>query len=134
MFKLIKILNSGTNVPEPQILSKTLTSKLKAGVAVKMSVGKATACAATEKPSYIVLKTPEDSQSKVLCHAVNENMLFETFINADPSALSVGDKVTIGNDSDNLPGCVSATTTSGVATIVDLLDAKAPGDKIIVKF
>lgn len=134
MFKVIKILNSGVNVPEPHIVTKTLSANFKRGIAFKLSGGKAVACSATEKPKYIALEEPAETQTRMLCHAVNENMLFETYINADPSALSVGDTVTIGMDSNNLPGCVTATTASGVATIVDLCGAKAAGDKVVVKF
>ena len=134
MFKLIKILNSGVNVPENTVLEKPVSLKINCGSAIAIADGYASVCPATTKPTHIAVQTTKDGSKTVLCHAVNENMLFETTVKAVPTALSIGDKVTLANDDDNCASHVSSTLTGGVATIVDLMGASAIGDKITVKF
>lgn len=134
MFKLIKIQNSGVNVPEPQYLEKNESFKIKAGDALVIENGLAAACPVTVAPTYIAMASSKDGDAKIAAFAVNENMLFETTVNADPTSLTVGQKVTLGKDSDNATTQVTATTTSGVATVVDLMSAAKSGDKITVKF
>ena len=134
MFKLIKIQNSGVNVPEPIKLKKPASLKIKAGDALVIENGYASACPATSTPTHIAFTDGKNNDYNAVAYAINENMLFETTVGADPSALTVGQKVTIGKDSDNGSSYVTATTSSGVATIVDLMDAVKSGDKVTVKF
>ena len=57
--------------------------------------------------------------------------MYETpVVGEAPTSLKVGQKVTISGDGTG----VTATTTDGVATIVDLLGAAAAGDFIQVRF
>ena len=134
MFKLIKIQNSGVNVPEPQKLEKPLTLTVKAGDALIIENGIAAACPLTTAPTHIAFSSGKYGDLYINAYAVNENMLFETYVNAEPTSLMLGQKVTLGKDSSNSVCCVSATTASGVATIVDLMEAESIGDKITVKF
>ena len=134
MFKLIKIQNSGVNVPEPMQLKKPASLKIKAGDALIIENGYVSACPATTVPTHIAYANGKINDYTAVAYAVNENMLFETVIKADPSSLFIGQKVTLGKDSDNGASYVTATTSSGVATIVDLMDASKSGDKITVKF
>ncbi len=133
MFKLIKIQNAGVNTPEPVKMSKG-ASKINIGSALVLNAGKVQAPAATAKPTYIALETAEAGKSEILCYEIFPNMLFETTVNASPSTLKAGDKVTLGFDGDSCASCVTATTSSGVATVAELLGASASGDKITVKF
>lgn len=130
MFKLIKILNSGVNVSETVKIKKSASLSIKRGVAITIVDGYASLTAPTVKPEYITIADSPTGKSSVMCHPVMDNMLFETTVNAAPTSLTVGSKVTISANSD----CVTATTASGVATVVELMDAKASGDKITVKF
>ena len=134
MFKLIKILNSGVNVPEISKLEKPSSLKIKRGSALILNGGLAANCSETQAPAYIAISDADNGTEEVVCHAVNSDMLFETTVNASPEALLIGNKVTLGKDSDSNICCVSATTASGVATIVDLMGAGKSGDKITVKF
>jgi hypothetical protein len=55
--------------------------------------------------------------------------VYEVPVTAAPTALKVGDKVTIHTDGLQ----VTATTTSGVITIESLNGATAVGDTIVVR-
>ena len=134
MFKLIKIQNSGVNVPEPMLLKKPSTLVVKIGEALIITDGLLAKCPATTVPTHISLSDGVYGDTKVAVFEVNSNMIFETTVNADPTLLMIGQKVTIANAPDGSATRVSATTASGVATIVDLMDAENIGDKINVKF
>lgn len=134
MFKLIKIQNSGVNVPEPMLLKKSASLVVKIGEALVITDGLLAKCPATTTPTHISLSNGEYGESEVTVFEVNSNMIFETTVNADPSMLDIGAKVTIANAPDSSATRVSATTASGVATIVDLMNAENVGDKINVKF
>ena len=134
MFKLIKIVNSGVNVPEIIKLPKSTSLTVKMGSALTLSGGNVTMCSPTSVPTHIAAEDADASKNSVFCYAVCGNMLFETVFSASPASLALGDKVTLATDSSSCTGKVSATTASGVATIVDLMNAKASGDKVTVKF
>lgn len=134
MFKLIKILNSGVNVPETVKLPKSASASIKLGSALTLIDGEVTSCSATSAPQYIAAQNAKIGEDSVLCYAVNENMIFETVFNASPDGVLLGHKVTLGTDADGATVCVTANTASGVATVTDLMGAKAAGDKVNVKF
>lgn len=134
MFKLIKIQNSGVNVPEPQKFEKSASLKIKAGDALIFENGIIAMCPATSVPTHIAFSDSKYNEYTVFAYPINSNMLFETTVGADPSSLLLGSKVTVGKDSEGSASRVTATTTSGVATIVDLMNAARVGDKITVKF
>lgn len=134
MFKLTKIINSGVNVPEPCKLAKNADTVIKAGSAVKLSDGCVTNCTATDTPTYIALENATAGSLYVTCFEVTPEMRFEVRINADPSALKIGNKVTLGIDADGSATEVTATTASGVATVTELFGTSSAGNKITVKF
>jgi hypothetical protein len=125
MFNLIKIEGGRINVFEPQILTVG-GAAVKNGEALVLNAGVLEK--ATGKPTFIALSDcAKDGQ--VAVGRVEPNQIFETTVTAAPTSLKVGQKVTI---SDGL--AVTATTTSGVAEIVDLCGATKSGDKILVRF
>ena len=134
MFKLIKILNSGVNVPEPVRLPKSETASIKLGSALVLTDGEVASCSPTAVPEYVAAQNARSGESSVLCYAVNENMIFETVFSTSPDGIALGQKVTLGTDADGAAVCVTSTTSSGVATVIDLMGAKAAGDKVNVKF
>ena len=125
MFNVKKILGARINVPEPEkhIAGTAITQ----GMALTLTGGKLVA--ATGTPTHIALGAAK-ADEEVACYAVLPAMHFEVPVNAAPTSLKEGDKVTIADGSLG----VTATTQSGVATIVDLNGAKAAGDLIMVKF
>lgn len=134
MFKLIKILNSGTNVPEPCRLPKTQSLKIKIGMPLIITDGKLAACSATDKPTHIALANATASESYAICYEISKDMYFETVSTAVPSALILGKAYTLAADSDGFMYGITATANSGVATVVDICNAKNAGDTVTVKF
>lgn len=134
MFKLIKIINSGVNVPEFTKLEKPSSLTVKMGTALVVNGGLAEVCPDGTTPTHIVAEAPKENAEEVVCYEVNGNMRFETTVNSVPTELKVGNRVSLGFDSDGCAVCVGAYNASGVATIVDLLGAKNVGDKVTVKF
>jgi len=132
MFKLIKIQNARMNVPEPEFLEVTASEAVAMGEALVLSSGKLTKCGATTKPTYIAMAalTAAASNRVIPVCRVESNQLYEVAVNATPTSLNVGDKVTLHTDGL----VVTATTTSGVAEIADKNGAAASGDKLIVRF
>ena len=135
MFKLIKILNSGVNVPEPIRLPKAQDLKIKIGSALLFSGGTITACPSDTTPTHISMEDAGTDKNTVLCHDVTPNMLFETYIYTYLQGTAVGDKVELIRDEDGMAVCVDTyATDTGVATVVDLMGSRVEGDHIIVKF
>ena len=132
MFKLIKIQNARMNVPEPEFLEATASEAITEGEALVLSSGKLTKCGATAKPAYIAMASlaAAATQRRIPVCRVESNQLYEVAVNATPTSLNVGDKVTLHTDGL----VVTATTTSGVAEIADKNGAAAAGDKLIVRF
>lgn len=91
--------------------------------------GAITKASGTTKPTYVLAyKGTVASGDIVAVNPIYKDMEFETKLSAT-GALKAGDKVTISSTSDS----VTATTTSGVATIVELTGT-ASGSTVIVKF
>lgn len=132
MFKLSKIENARMNVPEPEYLPVTTSEAVSEGEALVLSNGALTKCGATATPTYIAMgSVAADAEDReiAVCR-VEANQVYEVPVTAAPTTLKVGDKVTLHTDGLQ----VTATTTSGVATVVALNGAAAIGDLIQVRF
>ena len=134
MFKLIKIINSGVNVPEPIRMPKASGTALKAGTLLTLSEGALINCASTTAPKYVALADADAGKTEAVVAEISHDMLFETPVTDFPEGLFIGAKVTLAIDSDGAAYAVTATTASGVATIADLAGASAANDRITVKF
>lgn len=100
------------------------------GEALKAAAGAVTLCSGTTKPQYVCVGAVKDGN--VPCVRVQDYMTFETTLAVAPSggeSLKAGDKATIHTDGAQ----ITATTTSGVAEIVEL-DGTTVGSRAIVKF
>ena len=125
MFNLKKIEGGRINVFEPEMLTVG-DNDLDIGTACTLSSGKLVA--ATGKPTHVTLAKGAKG-ARIPCGRVESNQVFETTFSAAPGALNVGDKVALGSGKT-----VTATKADDGATIVDLLDAKAIGDAVLVRF
>ncbi len=134
MFKLIKIVNSGVNVPEFVTLDKPSSLTIKQGAALAIHDGLAAFCMDDETPTHICAEVTRENSDTVVCFEVNANMHFEVPLDSDPEGLSVGDLVSVSYDVDDCPVLVSPSVDVGQAVVVDLQGATAEGDKITVKF
>ena len=133
MFNLKKIENGRMNVPEPEYFDAVSGTEIQVGQALTLDGGVLKVLAAgTTKPEFISLGYVSASAAKreIPVARVNDEQVYEVPVSAAPTALKVGDKVTLTTDGLE----VTATTASGVATIVNLKGAAAAGDKLLVKF
>lgn len=126
MFECKKILNGRGNVPEPEVHTVG-SNAITAGMALNLSGG--LLVKATGAPTHIAL-ADGDANTKVACYAVLPGMIFDVPVSAAPTSLKEGVKVTVAGTGLE----VTATTTDGVATIVNLNGATKAGDIIQVKF
>ncbi len=131
MFKLLKIENARLNVPEPEYLEATEDEAIEMGEALVLSGGKLTKCGATATPTFIAMGSvaADNAKRTIAVCRIEKNQVYEVPVTAAPTALKAGDKVTLHTDGLQ----VTATTTSGVVTIVALNGATAAGDKVAVR-
>lgn len=132
MFTPVKIELGRQNVAEPAYLEVTANEAVVKGELLVLSSGKLTKCSGTTKPAYVACgaKAAGDADRVLMVNPITHADIFETTFAATPTSLVVGSKVTIHTDGAQ----VTATTTSGVATIVNMLGATASGDLVAVKF
>ena len=105
----------------------------KAGMALIQSSGKLAVATGTSKPTYIsmVEKSAAVTAGELIpVIKVDPSIIFETTNSASLADVSVGAKVTLHASSGMQ---VTATTTSGVATIVEKL-GDSIGSKVRVRF
>ena len=131
MFRLLKIENSRMNVPEPEYLDVTAGEAVDVGEALTLASGALTKCGTTTAPAYIAMgvKRADDTNRTIPVCRVEKNQVYAVPVTAVPTALKIGDKVTLYADGMQ----VTATTSGGVITVVDLCGATAIGDEIIVR-
>ena len=131
MFKLLKIENARMNVPEPVFHMATDGEEIAIGEALVLASGKLTKCGATTAPQFIAIGKvgASDANRKVAVCRVESNQVYEVPVAAAPTAIKVGDKVTIHTDGLQ----ITATTTNGVVTVENLNGASAAGDTIVVR-
>lgn len=103
------------------------------GEALVLSSGKLTKCGATAAPTFIAMGACTGAEAtagkKIPVIRVSKEIIYETALTADYSAIAAGARVTLASSGLG----ITATTTSGVAEIVDW-DGKASGDKVRVRF
>ena len=116
-----------------EYLPATGSTKPDIGLALVLSSGKLAKCTGTTKPTYICMaEYPAAVSAGTLLPviAVQPDMIFEVKNQASLNGVNVGQAVTI--HSDGLQ--ITATTSSGVATIVDKVAGTGTGNKTLVKF
>ena len=88
MFKLIKILNSGNNVPEPVRVPVMVSSTIPAGSLLFLHPdGYLEEGFEETRPKYITIETTDESSYHAICYRVTDDMVFEApLANADTAA------------------------------------------------
>ena len=103
------------------------------GEALVLNAGKLTKCGATAAPAFIAQEpctaAEATSGKEIAVLRVSKEVIYETELTAAYSGIAAGAKVTIAASGLG----ITATTTSGVAEIVDW-DGKDAGDKVRVRF
>lgn len=128
MFNYRKSSNVG-NAPEILQVAATASEAFVVGEALTISSGKVTKASGTTAPKYISAeKKTAVSGDTLSVYLVEKNQEYETEL-TEAGTLVVGTKVTISSDGTG----VTATTTSGVATVVEAEGATV-GSKVLIRF
>ena len=134
MFKLKRIISSGVNVPEPELLTVEPGLYSEAGAVLVMTEdGLLSVGNYKTKPTHVLLATVNKGDERALCYRINSDMIFETTLFGDPEYLYEGARVTLYNDTTGVMS-VTDTTDEGVATVYDMAGAKKSGDSLLVTF
>ena len=125
--------NSDGRVPPWKYLPAAGSTKPDIGLALVLSSGKLAKASGTTKPTYIcMMEAPAAVAAGTLIPVieVQPDMIFEVKNQASLNGVNIGQAVTI--HSDGLQ--ITATTSSGVATIVDKVEGTGTGNPTLVKF
>ena len=135
MFIIRKILNGGSNVPEPILMPASANAAYRAGCALKIDSGVMVNAGSTDKPTFIAAEdAAKGEKSMIACYPIFTNMLIEVPLLGTPSTIKVGMKVTLVPGDGGFIDSVGNDTTGGVATVINMNGAVNSGDKIYVRF
>lgn len=126
-------MNEDGRVPPWKYLPATGSTKPDIGLALVLTSGKLAKASGTTKPTYICMaEYPAAVAAGTLIPVIEvlPDMIFEVKNQASLNGVNVGQAVTI--HSDGLQ--ITATTSSGVATIVDKVAGTGTGNPTLVKF
>lgn len=111
MFKLIKIINGRTNVPEPIKMKTSGQIDYLAGCVYYLAEGDVHNAQTTEDDlMFIPLESvyKSEGRKRVTGYIVTDGMIFETEIQNDYSLIGVGDTICVFADSAGNNTCVEA--------------------------
>lgn len=111
MFKLIKIINGRTNVPEPVKMKTNGQTDYLAGCVYYLAEGDVHSAQTNEDDlMFIPLENVYKSEERksVIGYIVTDGMVFETDIKNDYSFMGAGDTICIFTDSSGHNTCVDA--------------------------
>lgn len=127
---LIHSTDDGRVLPWEYLPASAITPKV--GMALTQSSGNLALASGTTKPTYISMReqgTALTAGDLIPVVRVQPDVVWETELSAAGTSLKIGQKVTIATDGLR----VTATTTDGIAEIVEILGT-AIGDKVRVRF
>lgn len=127
---LIHSTDDGRVLPWEYLPAGAITPKV--GMALTQTNGNLALASGTTVPTYISMREQDTALTAgdmIPVVRVQPDVIFETELSAAGTSLKVGNKVTIATDGLR----VTATTTEGVAEIVEILGT-AIGDKVRVRF
>lgn len=122
--------DDGRNMPLEYLPCGAIQPKI--GLALTQSGGNLAIASGTTKPTYICMteRAAAVTAGEIIpVIRVGADVIFETTNSAAFTSVKQGDKVTISGDGME----VTATTTSGVAEVIDF-DGTAVGSKVRVRF
>ena len=133
MFKLIKILNSGVNVPEIHKIPKECNLDVPQGTVLAIR-NKSVEFAREEiKPGYISVAPSPIEDPFVYAYEINPNMLFETTITGNLDNVNIGEPIKLQMKNNEYAIGVLAEAPGNFIKLVDNTTAKENG-KVIIKF
>jgi hypothetical protein len=132
MFEFVRSL-SGENFQTPIVLPTTASEVYTDTEGLVVTNGTLTKVGATAAPTYIcgeAYTAPSSGNRSIAVYPVLPHHVYKTTFAADASAVAEGAKVTLHTDGAQ----ITATTASGVATIVKKLGTGAVGTEALVRF
>jgi hypothetical protein len=133
MFKLIKILGAGRNVPEPKTYSLSENVTLPYGTVAVLSNGKLTAANAASTTSATHLVLADTNGKEALLARITPGMIFEAPLKGTPTALKADAEYALSEDGEGVSPTVVSGSVRG-ARLYDACGAKASGDSVLVYF
>lgn len=127
---LIHTLADGRATAVEYLPAGAITPKV--GMALYQNGGNLAVASGTTKPTYICMAERETALTAgevIPVTRILPDVVYETTLSAAGTSLKLGDKVTIATGGEQ----VTATTTDGVAEIVEIVDT-AVGGKVRVRF
>ena len=127
---LIHTTDDGRALPWEYVPAGAITPKV--GMALIQTSGNLALASGTTKPTYISMREQETELTAgdlIPVVRVQPDVVWETELSAAGTSLKVGQKVTVATDGLR----VTATTTDGIAEIVEILGTEI-GDKVRVRF
>lgn len=127
---LIHSTDDGRVLPWEYLPAGAITPKV--GMALTQTNGNLALASGTTVPTYISMREQDTALTAgdmIPVVRVQPDVIFETELSAAGTSLKVGQKVTLATDGLR----VTATTTEGVAELVEILGT-AIGDKVRVRF
>lgn len=126
-----KLYQMDTGITPPiDYVPATANEVFTVGEALKIASGAVTKCSGTTKPTFVCMGPAENGNVPVM--RVQDYMVFGTTLSAAPgegATIKPGDKLTLSTDALQ----VTATTTSGVATVV-AIEGQTVGSVVHVRF
>lgn len=135
MFKLIKILNTGVNVPEIEKVACSTQLALDAGTCVLYDADRGEICLGDEieVPAYIIAKNVKAGDGFALCYRISPEMVFEVPLIGSPHVVHNGLSLELALKSGH--GAYAVTDTDGgPAKVYSTEGASKSGDKILITF
>ena len=137
MFKLVKILSSGPNVPEPIRVRHNSNDEVTRGCIYHLDSDYVSADSYENGPLVLSLQNIEyDSDiDTLLCYLITSDMIFEATVKNKPESVTIGQKFCIAKNNYSQPCLVSTTLSDDEANgiIIDNFDYNRTG-KVLVKF
>ena len=96
------------------------------GKAMTVTGGKLAVASGTTKPTYICMRHEASTVAAgtpVPVMRIRDDMIFETTFSVAATSIKIGDKLTLSTDGMQ----VTATTTDGVAEVVEIIENTAGG-------
>ncbi len=135
MYKLIKITNTGCNVPEPMRMPFMATATCTRGTPFYVENGVYAAVHSTSKrlPTHVSLEAIK-SKKELLCYQITPQMVFSVKTSGSPIAMSVGVEYLLSEDGKTLTTNKAALGDYRGAVLVAKNGAKEIGDEVFVSF
>lgn len=134
MYKLIKITNSGCNVPEPVRFTLTHSASCERGMPFFVDDGilLPVSSSTNRLPTHITI-LPLNGDKEVLCYEVTPHMIFSVKTSAPIEFMNVGAEYLLSDNGHTITS-TKVTGSQRGAVLISKNGAKELGDEVLVAF